>query len=67
MICAVDLIEECDSALAANTHRVTSLCFDFKEFRAVTNADKFPMVPPCTNTPPEVLGIPAISINHLSA
>ena len=55
------------SALAASTHLITSFRLPLNVFRAVTNADRFPIVPPCTNTPPAVFGIPARSEIHLSA
>ena len=60
-------MEECESALAANTHLVTSFRFSLNICRAVTSADRFPIVPPCTKTPPALFGIPARSDIHLSA
>ena len=60
-------IEEWASSLQAITHLVASGDFFFASERATTNAERFPMVPPCTNTPPAASGIPAKSDSQRSA
>ncbi|CAB4684946.1 unannotated protein [freshwater metagenome] len=67
MTFAADAMDECDSSEHAITQRVASGNFLRASARATTSADKFPIVPPCTNTPPAESGNPAKSISHCNA
>ena len=64
---AAEAIDECASSLQAITQRVASGNFLRASARATTSADKFPIVPPCTKTPPALAGNPAKSMSHCSA
>ena len=65
--CAADAIDECACSLQAITQRVVSGKCLRACARATTNADRLPIVPPCTKTPPELCGKPAKSAIQRSA
>jgi len=49
-------IEECASSLQAITQREAPGWFSRPCARATTSAERFPIVPPCTKTPPDSWG-----------
>ena len=49
-------MDECASSLHAITQREAPGCFFRASARATTSAERFPIVPPCTKTPPDSSG-----------
>ena len=67
MIWAALAIDECASALQAIAQREVFGYFARAAARATTRAERFPIVPPCTKTPPADCGRPAKSAIQRSA
>ena len=67
MMCAALAIDECASALQAIAQRDVLGYFLRAAARATTKAERFPLVPPWTKTPPADCGSPAKSAIQRSA